>query len=55
MRNSKREEENEKKRLWLSLLASVVVGIAITLISGLVQTPMAQLGVDVVYWGIPLP
>lgn len=37
------------------LLASVVVGVAVTLISGLVQTPMAQLGIDVVYWGLPLP
>ena len=42
-------------RILLSLLASVVFGIAITLISGLIQTPMAHLGVDVVYWGIPLP
>jgi hypothetical protein len=44
-----------KRRILLIILASVVVGIVITLISGLVQTPMAQLGVDVVYWGIPLP
>ena len=42
------------KRILLSLLASVVIGTAITLISGLTQTPMAHLGVDVVYWGIPL-
>jgi hypothetical protein len=42
-------------KLALSLLVSVVVGVAITLISGLIQTPMAHLGVDVVYWGMPLP
>jgi hypothetical protein len=44
-----------RTRTLLCLLASVVLGIAITLISGLIQTPMGHLGVDVIYWGIPLP
>ena len=43
-----------KTRLLFSLLASVLVGVAITLISGLIQTPMGHLGVDVIYWGLPL-
>lgn len=42
-------------RILLGLLVSVVVGVVITLISGLIQTPMGHLGIDVVYWGIPLP
>jgi len=42
-------------RILLSLLASVAVGVAVTLISGVIQTPMGHLGVDVVYWGAPLP
>jgi hypothetical protein len=43
-----------KTKLLLSLLASVVVGVAITLVSGLIQTPMGHVGVDVIYWGFPL-
>jgi hypothetical protein len=46
---------NMNARILLGLVASVAVGAAITLISGLIQTPMGHLGVDVVYWGIPLP
>ena len=44
-----------KIKILASLLASVVVGVVITLVSGFIQTPMPHLGVDVVYWGIPLP
>jgi len=43
-----------KTRILLGVLASVVIGVVITLISGLIQTPMTHLGVDVEYWGIPL-
>jgi hypothetical protein len=43
-----------KLRIILSLVASVFVGIAITLVSGAFQTPMGQLGIDVVYRGLPL-
>jgi hypothetical protein len=45
---------NMKTRILRSLLASVVVGVMVTLISGFIQTPMGHLGVDVVYWGVPL-
>src|SRR5208282_426409 len=38
----------------VSFAVSVVVGSAITLLSKFIQTPRPQLGVDVVYWGIPL-
>jgi hypothetical protein len=47
-------EVNVNTRFVYSLLASVVVGVVITLLSGFIQTPMGHLGVDVVYWGIPL-
>ncbi len=53
--NFKEGNRNMKTIILLRLLASVVVGIVITLISGLIQTPMGRLGVDVVYWGISLP
>jgi len=43
-----------KTKILTGLLASVV-GVVITLVSGFIQTPMPHLGVDVVYWGIPLP
>jgi hypothetical protein len=48
------EERKLRTTILFSLLASVLVGVVITVISGFVQTPMAHLGVDVVYWGIPL-
>ena len=35
-------------------MVSVLVGGAVTLISGYIHTPMDHLGVDVVYWGLPL-
>jgi hypothetical protein len=49
------EERNMSTRILLSMIASVVVGIAITLISSFFQPPMVHLGIDVVYWGLPLP
>ena len=42
------------KHTLATLLVSTVIGAAITLISGHIQTPTPQLGIDVVYWGIPL-
>ena len=39
----------------LSLLASVLAGLTIAIISVFIQTPMTHLGIDVVYWGLPLP
>ena len=46
---------NLKSRIQLTLFVSVVIGTVITLISRLIQTPMSHLGIDVMYWGIPLP
>ena len=39
----------------LSLIASALVGLTITIVSVFIQTPMTHLGIDVVYWGLPLP
>ena len=50
----KEGRRNTKTKMLLSLLASVFVGVVITLLSGLIQTPMGHLGVDVIYWGVPL-
>lgn len=37
------------------MLVSVVVGVMVTLISGLFQTPLARIEVDVVQREMPLP
>jgi hypothetical protein len=47
--------EGHLRRKMSVLLASAVVGVVIALISGLIQTPMSPIGIDVVSWGIPLP
>lgn len=44
-----------EKRIIIVVLASVVIGVAITRITGFDQTPMVPMAVDVVYWCIPLP
>ena len=43
------------KEKWLfTLLASVLVGVVVTLISGLFRAPVSRIGVDVVLRGAPL-
>jgi hypothetical protein len=50
-----KEGRNFRTKILVGLVASVLVGAAVTVISGFIQTPpMAHLGVDVVYWGLPL-
>ncbi len=38
-----------------SLVVSVVVGVAITLLSWLFRPPLSRMGIDVVTRGVPLP
>ena len=44
-----------KSKILLTVIASVVVGTAITAISGLFMTPLTRIGVDVVQKGMPFP
>ncbi len=44
-----------KTKPFVIAICSIVAAGVITYLTGFVQTPLAHLGVDVVYWGIPLP
>jgi hypothetical protein len=44
-----------KSKIPLAVITSVVVGTAITAISGLFKTPLTRIGVDVVQKGMPFP
>jgi hypothetical protein len=44
-----------KERVVRGFLVSVVVGLAITLLSWSLRPPLSRMGVDVVMRGVPLP
>jgi hypothetical protein len=50
-----RRQMGLKENGLVSLLVSVVAGVAITLISGLFRAPLSRIGVDVVSRGSPVP